>query len=105
MSNAITDSTDDVPGPISMAKARRPNAYALFVKDEIKKPEIQALPPKERFRAIAARWRAQKADEPGLDNYTTFLQQTIQRPEIQALSPQERFKAVAAEWRLRKTMS
>jgi len=104
MSDAPTGSTTTTPTVGPVGKTRRPNRYALFVRDSIKEPEIQALPPRERFRVIAERWRGQKAGQTRQDSYTSFLQRTIQEPEIQALSPQERFKAVAIKWKASKSV-
>ena len=39
---------------------RAPSAYNLFVKDAYKRDEVQALPPKERFSAVASLWQKQK---------------------------------------------
>lgn len=59
-SNSIStgiNNNDDSPGK---SAKRQPNAYALFVRETIRLPEIQALPTRDRFRECARRWNIQK---------------------------------------------
>ena len=45
--------------PVEKIK-RAPSAYNLFVKDAYKRDEVQALPPKDRFSAVASLWQKEK---------------------------------------------
>lgn len=45
-----------------------PNRYALFVKEKIKTPEVQALPPKQRFKKCAELWKEHKAKTVKVDD-------------------------------------
>ena len=46
--------------PVEKIK-RAPSAYNLFVKESYKLDEVQKLPPKERFSAVASLWQKEKA--------------------------------------------
>jgi hypothetical protein len=53
---------DPIAGDIKVATGRRkPNSYALFVKQTISTPDIQSLAPRDRFKAIARLWHEQKS--------------------------------------------
>jgi len=39
---------------------RGPNAYAKFVQEQCKRPDIKALKPKERFKKCGELWREHK---------------------------------------------
>ena len=45
--------------PVEKIK-RAPSAYNLFVKESYKLDEVQKLPPKDRFSAVASLWQKQK---------------------------------------------
>ena len=41
---------------------RKPSAYAQFVKEHYKDSDVQAVPPKQRFKLIAEKWKKHKTD-------------------------------------------
>jgi len=62
---AIVDPVVDTEAPTPVAKAKKPkrapSAYNQFVSAQMKTKSIKALPQKERFAAISALWKKQKA--------------------------------------------
>jgi hypothetical protein len=52
-----------VAGIAKPKRTRAPTAYNTFVKNKIKSEEIRALPANQRFKAVAAAYKALSADE------------------------------------------